>query len=147
VAGEQAVVVGAGQELVVDLGLEVLDGAHDPAGDAAQALLGVGEREVGDHEPAAGLQGGQDVGADQVDVAALVHGDVVDDQRRRPVHPELLEGAADELDPVGQAGPGDQPAGQLDRVGVAVDPDDLAGREVLGQSAFASVPRPAAALT
>jgi hypothetical protein len=98
------------------------------------APLGVGEREVGDHEPAAGLQGGQAVLGDQVDVAALVHGDVVDDQRRRPVHPELLEGAGVKLDPAGQAVLGDPPAGLLDRVGVAVDPDDPGGREVLGQA-------------
>ena len=42
-------------------------------------------------------------------------------------------GRADKLDPVGQAGVGDPLAGLLDRVGVAVDPDDRAGREVLGQ--------------
>jgi hypothetical protein len=70
VAGQQVVVVGAGQELVVDLGLEV---------------------------------------------AALVHGDVVDDQGRRLVHPELLQGAASKLDRIGRID--DQAAALRDSAG------------------------------
>jgi hypothetical protein len=60
-------------------------------------------------------EGGQDVLGDQVDVAALVHGDVVDDQGRRPVHPQLLQGAASKLDRIGRID--DQAAALRDSAG------------------------------
>ena len=62
-----------------------------------------------------------------------MHGDVVDDQGRRLVGLEVLKGVADQLDPAGQPGLGDPGGGLLDRVGVVVDPDDPAGRELLGK--------------
>ena len=106
---------------------------HDPTRDAAQSLVGVGEWEVGDDEPAARLQRDQDVGGDQVDVTALVHGDVVDHRCGRLVQAQRFQGAADQTDPVGEAGVGDPPTGLVDRVAVAVDADHLAGRVGLGQ--------------